>query len=278
MQHERTLINLLREIHPYRISGLAFIALYDNVEIILIAAAIVVAGFFVSWIGSKLILFCGLPDRARSKFRVTHDKNGNKRVEGHDGDGRISWKPLANDINNNNINHHTKPLFYSARASVVHFTAQCFRYGVIILGFYIAFGAAGVSIFQLAYSLGIVGIIGAYAFGMTLTNISGIFTITASGRWVEGMVISVAGVKGEIMEILSDGVTLKSIDEQTKQYIIVNIPGKYFNEVPVNRYPEEEQGMKDFKVANIETLIRNKPKLIGVTLRKRTKNNLDYVV
>jgi small-conductance mechanosensitive channel len=272
---ERTFMNLLREIHPYRISGLAFTALYDNVEIILIAFAIVVAGFFLSWIVSKLILYFGLPERSRSKFRVIQDAHGNKRVEGHDGNGRITWRPIGDHINNN---HETKPLFYSARASVVHFTSQCFRFGIIILGFYVAFGAAGVSIFQLAYSLGIIGLIATYTFGGVLQNISGIFSITASGRWVEGMVISVAGYKGEIMEILSDAITLKIVDEKTKQHCIVNIQGKFFNDVPVVRFPEEEQGLKDFKVAHIETLIRSKSKIGGNIMRQRSKPVSNYVV
>lgn len=265
MEHERTIDALLRSVHPYRLRDLVFVSLFDNFDKFVIGIAIVIAGFIASFIIYKCVLYCGLPSSQWPRFRFAH--NGNqKKVETYDENDKIVWQDIeAQYIGHPNHPHQhpkrkgaaptsvgakgTKPLFYSARSSVVHFAALVLKYSVLVFAFYVAFGVAGLSVFSIAYSLGVIGLIGAYSFGTVLQNAAGAFVMTGTGRWVEGMYIRVDGqAEGKILEMSSMFTTLTGKDKtRGGMPFLVTIPNKFFNEVPTYRYPMLEDGMEDFE-------------------------------
>ena len=255
MEHERTFVNLLRSIHPYHIRDVAYQTLFDNFPVFLLGIGCAAGGFFVAWIVYKAMIYFGLPNSVQPHFRMVHDSRGIKKLETYDDQGRMKWKNIEGNTKQSvrPRKHQYRPLFYSARSSVVHFTALLVKYGIIMFGFYLAFGVAGVSVFSLAYSLGIIGLIGAYAFGTVLNNTAGAFVMTGTGRFIENMVVSVKGVKGKIMEISSMFTTIKCYDEKSKKHFLANIPNKFFNEDIVLRFPEEEPGMEGFAIDKIDS-------------------------
>jgi small-conductance mechanosensitive channel len=257
MSSERTFINLIRQVHPYVMADRLYVAFFDNFYMFAISFGIGFGAFVAAFIVHRLILYFGLPSGSRPKFRLARSKHGEKRLETHDPrTGHVSWKKISahsNDIEaQRDAYAQHKPLFYSVRSSVVHFTALTIKYAIIVFGLYTAFGVAGVSFFSLAFSVGIIGLIGTYAFGLVLYNISGAFVVFGTGKFTEGMVIKMRGVKGTIMEMTSFFVTLRCKDPQTGEVYMANIPNRYFNEDLVLRFPAEETGMENFEATTIE--------------------------
>lgn len=262
---ERTFGALLESVHPYRLRDLVFVSLFDNFDKFVIGIAIVAAGFLASYILYKCILYCGLPSSQWPRFRFAHN-GAQKKVETYDENDKIVWKDIEAQAEyigqrtrsagtrgrpvyyQQHKEDNTKPLFYSARSSVVHFAALVLKYSVIVFAFYVAFGVAGLSVFSLAYSLGVIGLIGAYSFGTVLQNAAGAFVMTGTGRWVEGMYIQVEGrAEGKILEMSSMYTTLTGHDKARGGIpYLVTIPNKYFNEVITYRYPTLEEGMENF--------------------------------
>lgn len=261
---ERTFGALMESVHPYKLRDLVFESLFENFDKFVIGIAIVAGGFLASYILYKCILYCGLPKSQWPRFRFAQS-GSQKKVETYDENDKIVWKdieaqyvhigadPSAAKLRP--VYHHkhkkdtTKPLFYSARSSVVHFAALVLKYSVIVFAFYVAFGVAGLSVFSLAYSLGVIGLIGAYSFGTVLQNAAGAFVMTGTGRWVEGMYIRVdGGAEGKILEMSSMFTTLTGHDKARNGIpYLVTIPNKYFNEVITYRYPTLEEGMEDIE-------------------------------
>lgn len=270
---EHSFRNLMMEIHPYRVRDWALNTLFEGTPTFLAGLGFAAAGFVVAYIVYKLILYCGLPKNALRHFRMAHSKDGGTKVETYDHNGRVRWKDVnaafaqgakaANshvvvDIEAQTFQKTQKqaarraPIFYSARSSVVHFVALLLKYSIIVFAFYLAFGIAGVSIFSLAFSLGIIGLIGTYAFSDLLYNTAGAFVISGTGKWVEDAVISIGGRKGTIIEQGALFTTLRCKDEKTGRSYISEIPNRYFNQVIVDRFIEEEDGLENFSVDHIE--------------------------
>ena len=274
---EHSFRNLMMEIHPYRVRDWALNTLFEGTPTFLAGLGFAAAGFVVAWIVYKLILYCGLPKNALRHFRMAHSKDGKTRVETYDSNGRVKWKdvkaaaPLRGDAAIIDIEAQQTfkktptqagrqaPIFYSARSSVVHFVALLLKYSIIVFAFYLAFGIAGVSIFSLAFSLGIIGLIGTYAFSDLLYNTAGAFVISGTGKWVEDAVIAIGGRKGTIIEQGTLFTTLRCKDEKTGRCYISEIPNRYFNQVIVDRFIEEEDGLEDFSVDHIEQSIVSSP-------------------
>ena len=251
---ERTFVNLVAQVHPRVLVDRLTVALFDNFYMFCISFAIGLGALLLAFILYKLILYCGLPKQALPKFRMVNDANGKKRVEHQDPQtGRTSWRQVAKTIDGEVVeNTQYKPLFYSIRSSAVHFTALTVKYGVIVFGMYTAFGVAGVSFFSLAFSVGIIGLIGTYAFGMVLYNVSGSFVVSGMGQFAENMVIKIQGVKGTILEMTSINTVIRCIDKDTGAVCLAYVPNRAYNEGTVIRYPAEEDGNEDITVVNIE--------------------------
>jgi len=259
---ERTVGNMLRILHPYYLRDLAYTTLFENFPVFVLGIGIVAGGFVASWIVYRLMIFFGLPKDAQAHFRLVHDVNGKKRLETYDKNGGVKWKDIEAQTEADvvkprpsNISKaaHYRPLFYSARTSVVHFSALVVKYSIIVFGFYIAFGIAGVNVFSLAFSLGAFGLIGAYSFNSVLSNTAGTFVMTGTGTFVENMVISIRGHKGSIKQISALFTTVACEDSKTGKKYLANVPNKYFNDEIVLRFPDEEPGMEDFEVDKIES-------------------------
>jgi small-conductance mechanosensitive channel len=263
---EHSFKNLMMEIHPYRVRDWALNGLFEGTPVFLAGLGFLAAGFLVAWIIYKLVLYCGLPKNALRHFRMAHSKDGRSKVETFDGNGRVHWKDVsAGDIEAQNFQKTTKqsrrhaPIFYSARSSVIHFVALLLKYSIIVFSFYLAFGIAGVSIFSLAFSLGIIGLIGTYAFSDLLYNTAGAFVISGTGKWVEHMVVAIAGRKGIIIEQGTLFTTLRCKDEKTGKYYLSDIPNRYFNQSIIDRFIEEEEGLENFSVDHIEHKMTTNP-------------------
>lgn len=275
---EHSFRNLVMEIHPYRVRDWALNTLFEGTPTFLAGLGFAAAGFIVAFIVYKLILYCGLPKNALRHFRMAHSKDGRTKLETYDHNGRVRWKDVnagfahgAKPANTHGAplldieaqtfqktpaqSKRQAPIFYSARSSVVHFVALLFKYSIIVFAFYLAFGIAGVSIFSLAFSLGIIGLIGTYAFSDLLYNTAGAFTVSGTGKWVEDAVIAIAGRKGTIIEQGALFTTLRCKDEKTGRIYLSDIPNRYFNQSIVDRFIEEEDGLQDFPVDHLEQSI-----------------------
>jgi small-conductance mechanosensitive channel len=234
---------------------------FQGWDIFLIGLGIVAGGFLAGFILYKLILYFGLSSAQSPKFRVVKTDDGQMR-EAYDNDGKITWERLGAHSELHKKSSKSKkeaPLFYSARSSWVHFIALTVKYSVAIFAFYLAFSVAGLSVFSLAYSLGIIGLVGAYAFGTVLANTSGSFVMAGTGRFVEGMYLELAGIKGRLIEISGLFSTMSCKDDKTGKSFIAIIPNKFFNEVPVLRYPDKEPGLENVTFDHIETKIHFTP-------------------
>lgn len=253
---ERTFINLVAQVHPRVVVERLYVALFDNFYMLAISFGISIGAIFLSFVLYKLVLYCGLPKQALPKFRLVSDADGNRRVEQHDPHtGKTSWRSVKSKFDLESQEAQYKPIFYSVRSSAVHFAALTVKYGVIVFGLYTAFGVAGVSFFSLAFSVGIIGLIGTYAFGLVLYNVSGSFVVSAMGQFVENMVIKISGVKGTILEMTSMNTVLRCKDPKTGEFYLAYVPNRAYNEGVVLRFPAEEDGNEGFTVSNIDNRI-----------------------
>lgn len=159
----------------------------------------------------------------------------------------------------------SQDLFYSTRASVVHFVALTVRMIIIVFGFYCVFFVAGVSFYSLAISWGVIGLVLTYAFGSIFGNLMGSFTIHSSGLCSEGMEIRIGDAQGKVIAIGTTHTTVSNIDPVSKEPYIAHIPNSYFNTLVMFRFPVRElppEHKDDF----VPTQITTKTKLVN---RKR---------
>lgn len=248
--HERTLGNLLRQVHPTVLATRLYVAMFDNFSMFAISFGIGFGAILVALIVYRIVLYCGLPRSSLPRFRLLSTASGKQKVDRQDG----RWHDINYDIEAQKAQY--KPIFYSTRRSAVHLSALFIKYGIIIFGLYTAFGVAGVSFFSLAFSVGIVGLIGAYAFGMVLYNISGSFVVFGEGSFTENMMIKMRGVTGRIIEMTSFHTTLRCEDPKTGEVYLAYVPNRYYNEDVVLRFPQREQDNADVKVTNIQRKLR----------------------
>ena len=252
----------LMRAHPVRLyedakSALRYV-IFENFEYNVYAFLIILGGFLVGWIVYKLILYCGLPSSLQAHFRLAKSKTGEKRVESHES-GKVVWKNVKGqlieqgDIENQLSPDSERPLFYSARSSVVHFVALILKIVIILFGFYAGFFVIGVSFFNLAMSLGVIGILVTYSFSSPISSLTGAFVMFGTGQWVEGMVAKVGAHKGAILHTSSMFTTLNCKEEATGRPYLAIVPNRYFNDDIVLRFPEEEPGMEGFDTASIES-------------------------
>lgn len=202
---------LLHNIHPMRAIEKAEVVFFDHFPTLLAGFGITLGGIIAAWILYRLILWFGLPLKSQPHFRVAKDARGRKRVEQHDPQtGKVTWKDIegqysyvGNAEEPAESTPDVRPIYYNNRSSIVHFLALFFLIVCIILAFYTGFWVAGFSFFNLAMSLGVIGILVTYSFSAPISNTTGAFIMFGTGLWTEGMAIALSrdNVPGTIMQM-----------------------------------------------------------------------------
>ena len=125
------------------------VILFDHFPTVLLGIGIVIGSVVVAWIVYRLFLWFGLPLKSQPHFRVAKGRDGSRKVEHHDPQtGRVTWRDrdiesglIGREVDSQDV----RPIFYSNRASIVHFLALLLKIIIILLGFYIGFCVAGFS-------------------------------------------------------------------------------------------------------------------------------------
>lgn len=252
---------LLHSIHPLRALEKAEVVFYDHFPTLLAGFGITLGGIIASWILYRLILWFGLPLRSQPHFRVARDAKGRKRAEQHDPQtGKVTWKDIegqfigAEDVEENVAD--TRPIYYNNRSSIVHFLALFLLIVCIILAFYTGFWVAGFSFFNLAMSLGVIGILVTYSFSAPISNTTAAFIMFGTGLWTEGMAIALSrdNTPGIIMQMGIFYTVIKLRSAQGR-LILRTVPNRFFMDDIVDRYVEDEEGMQGFDATDIDRKI-----------------------
>lgn len=259
----RNMQMFLHNIHPMRVVEQGEVILFDHFPTVLLGFGIVVGGVLAAWVVYRLILWFGLPLKSQPRFRVARDANGRRKQEYRDpSTGKTSWRDIEAGVHRVEPGEESsldvRPIYYSNRASIVHFLALSIKLLIIFFGFYIGFFVAGLSFFNLAISLGVIGILITYSFSAPIANTTGAFVIYGTGLWVEGCKISFPGDNfvSTIMQIGTMFTTVKYVNASGK-LVLRTIPNRYFMEDKVDRHVQEEDGMEDFDATEIDRRVNH---------------------